>query len=129
MKLTKNQIDALANKFYNEIKIELDKKLQIKKDEKLKEYKEVYDKSIKVLKDNTFINNVIINIKIGKNTNNITLYPKDTFKDFINNYIFNRLVNDDKISISQIRQDIILATIDSASLDDIMKKLSNKYKQ
>lgn len=128
MKLTKNQIDALANKFYNEIKIELDKKHQIEKDKKLEQYREVYDKSIKILKDNNFINNISINLKIGKNTHNISLYPKYTFNDFTDNYTFNRLCKDNEISISQIKEDIILATIDSASLDDIMKKLSIKYK-
>lgn len=128
MKLTKNQIDALANKFYNEIKIELDKKHQIEKDKKLEQYREIYDKSIKILKDNNFINNISISLKIGKNTHNISLYSKYTFNDFTDNYIFNRLCKDDEISISQIKEDIILATIDSASLDDIMKKLSIKYK-
>ena len=128
MKLTKNQIDALANKFYNDIKIELDKKQEFEKEKKLKQYKDVYNKGVKILKDNNFINCIEVNCKIGKNTHPISLYAKSTFKEFTDNYIFKHLFKDNEASIDKIKEDIILATIDSKSVDDIMKVLTNKYK-
>lgn len=128
MKLNKQQIDALANKFHNELKENYDKINKAFRNEQLKKFKLDYEKGIKLLKDNSFLE--AVNINISKDYA-VQLYRKDSFDDYTSKYNFRNVIKDlvrNTPSISTITNDIILATIDSTSVDEIMKNLKQKYK-
>jgi hypothetical protein len=130
MKLNNAQIKALADKFYNEIKVKQDKKDEDAKLAKLNSFKPLYDRAIKILNENSdLIYN--INVKVNNNGNIVSLRKSETFKQWIDNYQFRNLCSSSlskKLTIENIKQDIILATIDSQSVEDIMKTLKTKYK-
>lgn len=125
MKLDKRQINALATNFYKEFKVKLDKTNKENKLKSLEKFRVDYNKGIKLLKDNKFLHS--ININIDQN-NSVSLDKNKSFERYTNNYTFNDLLDENiKISISDIESDIILATIDSKSVEDIMKVLKSKY--
>lgn len=129
-KLTNQQITALANKFYNEAKAKQELKNEAKKKELQKEYKPLYDKGIKLLKDNsTLIGEVSI---ILDKFNSTSLNLNQTFDKWINNYTINRLIKnklkEKTLNVDTIKEDIVLATIDSQSIEDILNILKTKYK-
>lgn len=128
MKLNKQQINALANKFHNELKSEYNKINEVFKNEQLKKFKPDYEKGIKLLKDNSFLEAININLS---NSDAVQLCRKDTFDDYISKYNFKNVIKSIKRNIpcvETIINDIILATIDSTSVDEIMKTLKQKYK-
>lgn len=127
MKLNKTQINALAVSFKKEIDIKLEKEYLKAQELQMKSFCCLYDKGIKLLKDNNFLSEITINISKKRN-GNVCLNRKNTLKSWINNWGFKQLLETDSISIKDIEQDIILATIDSQSIEDIMKVLKNKYK-
>ncbi len=129
-KLTNQQITALANKFYNEAKEKQELKNEAKKKELQKEYKPLYDKGIQILKDNsTLIRQIDI---ILNKDNSIYLNLKQTFDQWVNNYTINTLIKnklkEKTLNVDTIKEDIVLATIDSNSVEDIMNILNKKYK-
>lgn len=129
-KLTNQQITALANKFYNEAKAKQELKNEAKKKELQKEYKPLYDKGIQLLKDNSdLLYRVVINV--GKEYT-IGLQKNEKFDDWVDNYTIDRLIKDKlkekTLNVNTIKEDIVLATIDSNSVEDIMNILNKKYK-
>jgi len=126
MNLNKTQIQALATKFYNEISAKIDKENAINFKSKLETFRADYNKGIKILDKNPFIKNIDINID---STHIAELKRNMTFEHYSTNYNFKYVIKDKKeIKKSDIESDIILATIDSQSVEDIMKVLTNKYK-
>jgi len=128
MKLNKQQIEALANKFYDELITEYNKVNEIFKNEQLKKFKPDYEKGIKLLKNNLFLKSIDIEIPDDKSAE---LKKDYTFKDFTDSYWVRNSLKDIERnipSIETITNDIILATIDSTSVDEIMKNLKQKYK-
>lgn len=130
MKLNNAQINALADKFYNEIKAKQDKKDEAAKLAKLDSFKPLYDRAIKIINENS---DLIYNmtVKVNSNGNTVSLRKNETFKQWVDSYQFTNLVKlstNKKLAIENIKQDIILATIDSQSIEDIMKTLKAKYK-
>lgn len=128
MKLNKQQINALASKFYNELITEYNRVNEIFKKEQLKKFKPDYEKGVKLLKDNPFLNSININVSNYA----IQLSRKTSFENYINNYSFRTYlikgIERDIPTKRDIENDIILATIDSTSVDEIMKILKQKYK-
>lgn len=96
MKLNNTQINALADKFYSEIKEKINKTNEENKIKQLYKFKDNYNKGIKLLKDNPFLNS--INIIIAKNTN-VNLDRDETFESYVNHYNFNRFIKDKKRSV------------------------------
>jgi argonaute-like protein implicated in RNA metabolism and viral defense len=127
MKLNNTQINALASKFHEEIKDEIEKKNRLKKEKQLEHYRPIYVKAINVLRDNNWIES--LQIKINK-TSKVTLEPGDSFEDFTNCWAFRSLLGKEfEIpGLQDIKNDIIIATIDTSSVDEIMEKLKEKYK-
>lgn len=129
MKLNKKQIETLAKKFYNEaIEVYNKQKLE-EKLKQLEKYKPLYDKGIAVLNKNNFLASINISIP-GKDSFEALLKRDFTFEEFISNYNFNYLVKSKlkSFSLNDIINDIVLATIDSSSVEDMMNTLKNKYK-
>ncbi len=126
MNLNKTQIDALANKFYNEIKNKLSEKIEADKIKQLAKYKANYEKGIKLLKENLWLDKIEINLNKSYAA---TLRRTDTFEDYCEDWSFEKVIkiSEKQISKNDIKNDIILATIDSTSVDDIMKILKTKY--
>jgi len=128
MKLNKQQIEALASKFYNELITEYNKINEVFRNEQLKKFKPDYEKGIKLLKNNLFLKSIYIEIS---NDYSAELKKDYTFKDFTDSYWIRNSLKDIERnipSIETITNDIILATIDSTSVDEIMKNLKQKYK-
>ena len=128
MKLNKQQIEALASKFYNELITEYNKINEVFRNEQLKKFKPDYEKGIKLLKNNLFLKSIDIEIPDDKSAE---LKKDYTFKDFTDSYWIRNSLKDIERnipSIETITNDIILATIDSTSVDEIMKNLKQKYK-
>jgi hypothetical protein len=128
MKLNKQQINALASKFYNELKEDYNKVNNVFKEEQLKKFKPDYEKGVRLMKNNSFLESIEINIS---DKYSVKLERNDNFDDYISKYNFKNVIKniERKIpSIETIINDIILATIDSTSVDEIMKNLKQKYK-
>lgn len=128
MKLNKQQINALASKFYNELKEDYNKVNNVFKEEQLKKFKPDYEKGVRLMKNNSFLESIEINIS---DKYSVKLERNDNFDDYISKYNFKNVIKniERKIpSIETIINDIILATIDSTSTDEIMKNLKQKYK-
>jgi len=128
MKLNKQQINALVNKFYNELTTEYNKINEVFKNEQLKKFKSDYEKGVKLLKNNSFLETININLS---DLCVVQLCRKDSFDDYTGKYNFRHVIKDivrNTPSMSTITNDIILATIDSTSVDEIMKNLKQKYK-
>jgi len=127
MKLNNTQINALASKFYEEIKEEIDEKNKVDREKQLEHYKPNYEKAINLLKENKWLDS--IKIKLTK-TSTIDVELKDTFEDFTDSWAFRTMLKTKyKVPDKQdIKNDIIIATIDTSSVDEIMEKLKEKYK-
>lgn len=129
MKLTNQQIDALAQKFCNDY-LQENLKVSKKQEQKIKQsFKPFYDKGVKILEANS---NILNSITLKMFTITSELKLSMTFESFTKNwsiksYIESKLKTK-KLDKSEIRQDIILATIDNSSIEEIMKTLTKKYK-
>ena len=127
IKLNKQQINALANKFYNEKKNDIDKLNKEALNKSIVEYKPLFEKAQKVLKQNDFLRSVEVKLNNGYDT---AITSSTTFKTFsekwdvINSFKPKTI----KLSLNNIENDIILATIDSISVDEIINSLKTKYK-
>jgi hypothetical protein len=128
MKLTGTQINALARSFYEKLE-EKNKKEHSKKieQEKLK-HKDLYNNCMSILKKNDFLKELNTNITFGKVSTSLTIRRNSTFNSIFDNYAFRNAFEKNLPSIESIKQDIILATIDSKSVEDIMNSLNKKYK-
>jgi hypothetical protein len=126
MKLDKRQINALATSFYKEIKTKLNKTNKENYSKSLEKFRANYNKGVKILNTNKFIKE--LEICIGVN-HYVDLKRNQSFENYTNAYSFRRMLEKDiDFNISDIEQDIVLATIDSGSIEDIMKVLKTKYK-
>jgi hypothetical protein len=125
MKLNKTQINVLANSLKKEIDIKLEKENLKAKELQRKSFSDLYEKGIKILKDNNILDTISLNVT--KNTT-ARLNRKNTLKSWMTEWSFRNLLKIKSVSIKEIEEDIILATIDSQSIEDIMKVLRNKYK-
>jgi hypothetical protein len=127
MKLNNQQITALAEKFKAEL-IDNYNKLTIKEKEKIVLlYKPEFIAAKKILSKHSFINSITINLTKGYSA---SITKISTFDNWIGNYVLSNLckTKNNFPLIEDIKNDIILATIDSASVEDIMKTLKQKYK-
>ena len=130
MKLNNQQITALAGKFYSEL---VEKTEKIKKEERTKlteQFRANYNKGIKLLEKNDFVDNINISISKSKTA---TLTRNKSFESYINDWSIKNHLNEQigvgkEPSVSNIKEDIILATIDTSSVEEIMKVLKEKYK-
>ena len=80
------------------------------------------------MKTNIWLTSISINIT---NDYSAELRNNDSFEDYTDSYYFRNVIKDIKRNIptkETIINDIILATIDSTSVDEIMKTLKQKYK-
>jgi len=129
MKLTNQQINALASKFYNELNESKKVKNEEKKARLKEQFRSDYNKGIKLLEKNDFLKSVEIKIK---DNYTVSLSQTDSFEDYVDNWnierVINKLIDDNHISSDSIKDDIILATIDTSSVDEIMEVLKTKYK-
>lgn len=127
MKLNTIQINALAKKFYDEKQKEYDKANDEYKKKQLEKYRENYNKGMKILKDNPFINYITINVS---RTDYATLQRNWSFEQYTNNYniIHNFTKKNQSLSLIDIKNDIVIATIDAKSTEEIMNNLKLKYK-
>lgn len=126
MKLTKQQIHALANKFRSELVEAINKNQEAEKENIYKKYKPLFIKVKKILANTKEINE--INIKLTKNrSSSITRQCEEN--NWISSYVMDDLLKKSSIPyIEDVTNDIILATIDAQSVEDIMKTLKQKYK-
>jgi hypothetical protein len=127
MKLNNNQINALASDFYKKLDDKYTEANQKARKIELEKFRSDYNKGIKFLKANTFINN--LSIKISDNYTAL-LQINMSFEEYTKSHTFNYVIETKKVSIGleSIKRDIILSTIDAKSLDDIIEKLEEKYK-
>ena len=130
MKVNNQQITSLAGKFYSEL---VEKTEKIKKEERTKlteQFRANYNKGIKLLEKNDFVDNINISISKSKTA---TLTRNKSFESYINDWSIKNHLNEQigvgkEPSVSNIKEDIILATIDTSSVEEIMKVLKEKYK-
>ena len=128
MKLNKQQLNALAKEYYNELKENYNKINKVFKEEQLKKFKPDYEKGIRLIKNNSFLESIEINIS---DKYCVKLDRNDNFNDYISKYNFRNVIKNIERNIPSeetIINDIILSTINSTSVDEIMKNLKNKYK-
>lgn len=126
MKLDKKQINALAQSFYKEIQDKIEKANKDSREKQLEKFRPYYDKGIQILKNNKFIESIFINIGNGYS---VELKSTNSFDEFTDDYSFDYVIKKrNNAIVSDIENDIILATIDAKSVDDITKILKNKYK-
>jgi CTP:phosphocholine cytidylyltransferase-like protein len=128
MKLNNAQITALARKFKVEL---LENKKIIEKQEIEKYYKSkkpIFDSCIKLLQKNSFLTKVSVNLEKGYEGS----INKDSKHDnWISTYSITNNILDLKIKIpelDELKTEIVLATIDSQSIEDILNILKTKYK-
>jgi hypothetical protein len=127
MNLNKTQIEALADSFRTTLLVNRKAVIDKEKEKIILKYKSLFEKSIELLKNNKFITQVRVNLDKGYTTE---INLEDTLANFISDYTLNNLVKTDiEIpTLSSLKNDIILATIDSTSVEEIMNTLKLKYK-
>jgi hypothetical protein len=127
MKLNNNQINALASDFYKKLDDKYTEANQKARKLELEKFRSDYNKGIKVLKANPFINNLSIKIS---DSYTALLQINMSFEEYTKIRTFDNVIETKKVSIGleSIKRDIILSTIDAKSLDDIIEKLEEKYK-
>lgn len=128
MKLTKQQMEALASKFQNELKTKAEQKAKKIESEKGLTLKPDFDKACKLLKENDFLKKV--EFKLNNSNYSASIDRTTTFNSFLQKWDVKSYLktNSNYPSKSDIIQDIILATIDASSVEEIMKSLNKKYK-
>lgn len=129
MKLTKQQIDALASKVYQELSAKISKENDILRVKEKEKYKPLYEKTIKHLKENPFISS--IRVKLDKGYISCDTKTNTSFNDFLNHWSVNKMLESKlkkNILLDDIRRDITIATISSENLQDIENILKKKYK-
>jgi hypothetical protein len=126
IKLNKQQINALANTFRNELLEVENKKKEVEKENIYKKYKPLFIKVKKILANNEEIDEIYV--KLIKN-NSSSINRKSDENNWISGYAMNNILkNKNIVTIDKIQNDIILATIDSISVDEIINSLKTKYK-
>lgn len=130
MKLNNQQVEALASKFQQELKSKEDKEIQKTKETKLKSLKADFDKAQDILKRYSFLTE--INYCLNGKGWEVAIKRKDTFNTFSDSWTVGNFLKDSinsKIpSITEIKNEIILATIDATSIEEIMNNLKKKFK-
>jgi len=128
MKLNNQQINALASKFFNELQLLNFEQNKKRREIEIESYRKIYDKAFSLFKENKFLESITITITsevsvgISRNT---------SFQKFTENYKFSALLKSKvtlKTTVDDIKNDIILATIETSSIDEIMEVLTKKYK-
>jgi hypothetical protein len=128
MKLNNAQITALADKFRKEL---LENKTIVEKQEVEKYYKNkkpLFISCLKLLQKNTFLTKVTVSLEKNYEA---SVTKESKYNNWINSYnMINNLINLKIVipTIEEVKTDIILATIDAQSVEDIMKTLKSKYK-
>jgi hypothetical protein len=126
MKLNNTQINALASKFHDEIEEIINEKNKIDKEKQLEQYRPNYQKAINLLKENKWLDSV--KIKLTKHST-IDVKLKDSFEDFTDSWAFRTMLKTKyKVpELQDIKNDIIIATIDTSSVEEIIEQLKEKY--
>ena len=128
MKLNNQQINALASKFFNELQLLNFEKNKKAREVEIENYRKIYDKAFSLFKENKFLESICI---IITNKVSIAMSRNTSFQKFTENYKFSALLKSKttlKTTVDDIKNDIILATIDTSSIDEIMEVLTKKYK-
>jgi len=136
MKLTNTQINAVADKIYNELKVEFNK-IQSKNQDKIKE---ILNKDLKIINEQqSEINEK--NKKLKRLETSFILKAKKltgSEANWLGAYINN--VNNlhklksnlpsksNSIKVGDIKSELILATINSSNLEELIKKVKDKFK-
>jgi acetone carboxylase gamma subunit len=126
MKLNKEQINAIAYEFYSKLEEEnrkLNEKLIKEQQEK---FRPTYNKGIKLLEKNDWLESIdILDQKIK-----ISLSRGESFEDYLDNWNVRQVINHKSLTVSMkdIANAIILATIEANNLDEVMEVLKNKFK-
>lgn len=128
MKLNNQQITALADKFRQE----LIKNKEVFEKEEIEKYylskKLLFNASIKILEKNPFLNKVEVKLEKGY-SNSINKDSK--YNNWISTYNMANNLLGLKISvptIEELKTNIVLATIESDSVEEIMGILKTKFK-
>lgn len=127
MKLNNQQINALASKFFCELKEKYNEINEISRAEQVEKFRSNYNKGIDILNNNKFLASVEITIS---DDYSITLNRNESFEEYLDCYRIRDLVKRKQVpvTIDTLKNDIILATIDTSSIDEIMEVLVKKYK-
>lgn len=150
MKLTQYQVAALAEEFLkNTLKPEIDKHNELINKSLLKIKEEwfiasgnmaIFKKAQKILKENTAFDNITVHFTIinGEESSS-NVYLSSTLEHIIDNYQFGKVFNKDRKynalknskktlpDVMTIRNQIVLATIGTSSVEEIMSKLKEKF--
>jgi hypothetical protein len=127
MKLNKEQVSAIAYEFYSKLKEENDKlNKKLIKDQEEK-FRPDYNKGIKLLEKNDWLDSVDISVAPGRSA---TVTKEKSFEKFLMDWDVQRLIETKglDISLTDIKNSIVLATIEANNLDEVMEVLKNKFK-
>jgi hypothetical protein len=126
MKLNKEQINAIAYEFYSKLEEENNKLNDKSIKEQQEKFRPSYNKGIKLLEKNDWLESIdILDQKIK-----ISLSRGESFEDYLDNWNVRQVINHKSLTVSMkdIANAIILATIEANNLDEVMEVLKNKFK-
>jgi hypothetical protein len=126
MKLNKEQINAIAYEFYSKLEEENNKLNDKSIKEQQEKFRPAYNKGIKLLEKNDWLESIdILDQKIK-----ISLSRGESFEDYLDNWNVRQVINHKSLTVSMkdIANAIILATIEANNLDEVMEVLKNKFK-
>ncbi len=127
MKLTKLQIEALAESIVKEFeeKRGLEKNQLLEK--QLEDFKPTFNKSQEIFKKYPEVQSVNISYIDRK----IEIYRESKLLGFKNSWELKDIIKDKmkpRLTLGEVERAIILSTIDTKSVDEIIDKVKNKFK-